>query len=121
MAGVTTTLPLLKGAKGNTESGEGSCCKSSTNDNFDTSASGLCSCPIYPNKLLANLNSQRKNGKFCDIEIIADGTIFKVSLSNKYICTYKINLVFLFLKCVIQGLIVQLLALEIAMTLDIYV
>lgn len=81
MAGVTT-LPLLKGTKGSNESnenGEKSCYLSSTGENSNPSASGPCACPLHPLKLLQNLNFQRQKGSFCDVEIVADGMVIRVS------------------------------------------
>lgn len=78
MAGVTT-LPLLKGTKGNAIESEKSCITSSNGENSKPSASGSCRCQFYPLKLLQNLNEQRKNGYFCDVEIVADGNVIRVS------------------------------------------
>lgn len=90
MAGVNT-LPLLKNAKGNviTINENVPCFTSSAGENSNPSASEPCKCQFYPSKLLQNLNDQRRTGSFCDVEIIADGIVIRVS---SFFCRLYVNL-----------------------------
>lgn len=42
------------------------------------SATKLCPREKYAQKVLLNLNSLREDGRFCDVEIVADGITFNV-------------------------------------------
>lgn len=55
-------------------------------------------CNSYPTKVLNNLNSLRVNSRFCDVQIIAEDKIFKVTckqynrhFSEKITCLFVVG------------------------------